>query len=157
LIQILAAQQDIRDRCKWWIVHPAAVLQLFLIETAVVVCGGKLNGGMLGKVGLQDKPSEGVAASPAFRHLGNKPRGCFVGTTVWEAQSGIGPDNPDQRDPVNIVSFSDHLSAHKQIDFASMQAIKDTLEVIAPAHRVAIKATDPRVWKEAMQTLFKLF
>jgi len=138
-------------------VHPAAVLQLFLIEAAVVMCRGKLYGVMLGEVRLQDDLSGSIATTRASCNLSQELEGALGSAKVWEAQSGIGTNNPYQRDTVNIVSFSDHLSADEQVDLAGMQAIKDALEVLAPAHCIAIKSADPRLREEAMQALFKLF
>src|SRR5690242_14232713 len=54
LIEILAPQENVGNGGERRVMHPAAILQLFVIEAGIIVGGGKLNRVVLRKVSLQD-------------------------------------------------------------------------------------------------------
>ena len=57
---------------------------------------------------------------------------------------------------MNVVPLGNHLRAHQQIDLARVQPRQQPLQVVPPAHRVAIHAADARARKNLRQPLLAL-
>src|SRR5271155_5508821 len=54
------------------------------------------------------------------------------------------------------MPLGDHLSPHKQVEFALVQRIERALEIIASTDGVAVQAPDAGLWKQAVQQFFQL-
>ena len=68
----------------------------------------------------------------------------------------IAAHHAHQRHAVNVVPLGDHLRADQQIDLARVQPREQMLQVVPPAHGVAIHAADPRAGKDLRQPLLAL-
>ena len=55
---------------------------------------------------------------------------------------------------MNIMPLGDHLRADQKIDLSRMKLVQHSLKVVAIAHGIAIKASDARLRKRRMQSLF---
>jgi len=55
------------------------------------------------------------------------------------------------------MSFRNHLSADKDVDFTFSKSSKNALVIANVPHRIAIQPADPRFWKELPDLGFKPF
>src|SRR4029077_10035030 len=108
------------------------------------------------EISLQYHLSRSLPSPRPPCNLGKQLKGAFCRPKIRKPQSGVGPDNTHERDPVDVMSFGDHLGAHQQIEFAFVQRVEGALEVVAAAHRVAIQSADARLRKHAVHYLFQL-
>ena len=70
VVQFVAADQDVRERGVWGIVHPVAELKFLFVEANEVVVGCELNGVVILEIGLEDDFAGGLASSGATGNLG---------------------------------------------------------------------------------------
>src|SRR6266436_5270763 len=111
---------------------------------------------MIGKVGLQYDFAGRLAASGASRYLRQQLEGSLSRTKIGQTQRDIRAHHTHERDAVHVVSLGNHLRAHQQIKLALVERVEHALEILIPAHRIAIEPPDPCRREHAVQQLFEL-
>src|SRR4051794_32814561 len=157
LIQFVAPYQNVSQRAVWRIVHPAAKAQFFFVEAHKIMLRSVLNRVVIREISLQYDFTWSVAATGPSFDLGQQLESSFGRPKVRKAESHVGSHHANQCDSVNIVALGDHLRAHQHIEFAFIESVQCTLEVLAAADGVAIETSNARLRKHSMQQLFKLF
>ena len=127
--------------------HPAAEAEFFFVKADKVMLGCILHGVVILKISLQYHLAGRFAASGASGDLRQQLKCSLRCAKVRQAERAVRSHDSNQGDAVNVVTLGDHLRADEKIDFPRVHPGQHAFEVIAPAHRVAIDARDPRLRK----------
>src|SRR5271166_5437825 len=147
----MAAHQHVADGVEGRVVHPTTKADFFLVEAAVVVRGGELDGVVVGEKCLQHNLARRVTATSASCDLGEQLERALGGAEVGKAERGVGADDADQRYVCYVVTFGNHLCADQQVDFARVECAQHAFEIVASPDRVAVEPRDARLRKQAVQ------
>ena len=97
-----------------------------------------------------------LSAAGAAGDLRQQLEDALGGAEVGQPESGVRAHHADQRDAVDVVALGDHLRADEKIDLACVEPGEQALHLVAPAHGVAVHASDARVGEEFLQPLLAL-
>src|SRR6266540_847744 len=126
---------------------------LTAVERQVVVAGGRLNGVMIGGVGLDDSAtSQGSAPRPPG-NLGQELKHMLAGPEVRQEQADVGQDYADERDAWKIQRLGDHLSTDQDVGLAGLERSPEPLMRPSSSRRVVVPASDSGTGETGPQVL----
>src|SRR5207237_7223952 len=99
---------------------------------------GKLDGGVLGKISLQNHFAGNAAPPSASGNLREQLKRSLGSTKIGEPQRKVRAHYSNQRHAVHVVALGDHLCAYQQINLPGMKSAQHPLEIAATADRVAV-------------------
>ena len=79
--------------------------------------GGRLNGVMVGLIGLNDDPAAQQAPSGAAGYLGQYLKRPFTRLVIGQPQRNVGRDHAHQGHQRQVQPFGNHLRAHQDVGF----------------------------------------
>jgi hypothetical protein len=132
-------------------VHPAAELKFFVVEAGEIVAGGELHGIVVGRKSLQNNFAGRLAATSATGNLREQLKRALGGAKIGKAERGVGSDDSNEGDTVNVMTFGDHLRADEDIEFALIERVESAFEIFASAHGIAIEASDAGLREHAVK------
>ena len=131
--------------------HPTAEARFFFIEASVVVCRSELDGVMVGKERLQHHPARRLAAARASGNLRQQLKCSFGGAKIRESSTRrqSPPRPPASRWECHVPWRSSACPPAGRS--RRLQRAEHALQVVAPAHGVAIEPRDARLRKQPVQ------
>ena len=120
----------------------------FLIGVAAeVVMAGKLNGGGVWCVGLNDDFSFKLTTSCPTCDLGEQLEGALTGAEIGNVQAKVRVEHTNERDIGEVQAFGDHLGADDDVDFALAKFLQGFTQGVFTAHGVGVDACDSCLWE----------
>src|SRR5262249_1122983 len=107
--------------------------------------------------GLDQDAAGQIATSGASGDLREQLEGALGGAKVGQAEHGVGADNANQRDAVEVVALGEHLRADQNVERTAGEGGESLLILVLGASGVAIEASDARAGKFLAQALFEMF
>src|SRR5215470_9422867 len=103
------ADDDIGQRSGRRIGHDAAVMEFAFEEGGIILLDRVLDGVVPGIERLDEDAAGQIATAGTAGDLRKKLKSAFGGPEVRHVEGAVGAYNADQRDPMKIVPFGEHL------------------------------------------------
>src|SRR5581483_4779075 len=113
IIQFGTTHQYVGERTERRIVHPAAVTEFFIVETAEVMLGSKLHSIMIGKVRLENNLARSATAPGPPRNLRQELERALSSAEVRQTERNVRPYHSHQGHSVHVMALGNHLCAHQ--------------------------------------------
>ena len=122
-------------------------VELLVGVAAEVVMAGKLNGGGVWCVGLDDDFSFKLTTSGPTCDLGEQLEGALTGAEIGNVQAEVCVEHTNEGDIGEVQAFGDHLGADDDVDFALAKFLQGITQRVFTAHGVGVDACDSCLWE----------
>ena len=116
---------------------------LVFVKALIVVSTRRLNGRVVGRVGLDDDLAPQDASPGAPRHLGQQLESPLPGAKVGQVDDRVGGDDAHQGHAGQVQALGDHLCADHDVGLAVDKAIEDLFVGQLAPRGVQIPTHDP--------------
>src|SRR5690606_17541149 len=137
----------------WW-TGSAALAQSLVGEGEIALLGQLHQQRVVGQVGLDDHLAGLFGPSSTTGDLHDQLGHALAGAKIRGKQPAIGVEDGYQGHAREVMPLGEHLRAHQQAGFATIDNPQELLHRAFARSAVAVDAQDREIWKENAQTLF---
>ena len=135
----------------------ASKLEFLVGKTFVIVVTGELDGGRMGREGLDHHFAFHFTPSRAARDLGQELEGPFAGAEIGDVEGEVGVEDGGEGDVGEVEALGDHLGAEEDVDLAGSEGGEGVLEDVFLARGIGVEAGEAGFGKDLAEDFLDLF